>query len=390
MSNRKNISGTLLRELKAFYKGRRCVISKNDANTDWHHLDENSSNTTFVNLVPICRDYNNLLEQYRRFELKIDSLKGCDPDFSPESIICKSRHYFLCGEVALAYGCARLASWMCRRYSSLFQQEENHIQYSLRAMYYARHSAKQNLMIDIIERDFIPYVQTSISSNEKIQLLEEMASIYQEYGCNEKAKDLFDLINSKKISICTEGKYLQETRFLRRSAIINIQEISNISDALDKLKEADKYAKDSNTKVGIMNAIAWAKMSTNNAIPAIDILKPIIDKIFTQDGLPNTLLVAPWNAIETLLTYNGALLMVEKKNQRIIKKIENQLKYIAKIHGAENIQLRPLAYRLSSQFKGQMIPQIGQFYIEIASPKCDIMNFELDSILKKVINRIKL
>jgi len=389
VSKRKSISDSLLRNLSAFYKGRRCIISENGANTDWHHLDENSSNTTFVNLIPISRDYNNLLERYRRIEAKADNWKGYDPIFFPEGLNNKSKHHFMRGDVALAYGCARLASWMCRRYPSLFQKEKSHIQYSLDAMNCARHSAMQNLMIDIIERDFIPYLQVSVSSIEKIKILEEMAAIYQEYGLINEARELFDLINSNKNLISKEEQYLQEARFLRRLAIINIQEKRDIIDAVDKLNAADKYA-DSNKRVAIQNALAWTKMSTNNATNAIDFLNPIVDKVFTRDGLPDTLFVAPWNAIETLLTYYGALLMKEKRNAKAIKNVEEQLIYILQTYKNKDMQLRPIAYSLSSQFRGHSISKIEQLYTEILKPSNDIMSFALNSILIKVVKLIRL
>ena len=66
-------------------------------------------------------------------------------------------------------------------------------------------------------------------------------------------------------------------------------------------------------------------MSTNNATNAIDFLNPIVDSVFTRDGLPDTLFVAPWNAIETLLIYYGALLMKEKKNGKAIKNYKKNI-----------------------------------------------------------------
>ena len=390
MSNRKIISNILLRKLISFYGGRRCVISNNTLNTDWHHLDENSANTVFTNLVPIYRDYNNLLEQYRRLEQYKSGWIGIDPTFSPNSIILISRHHFLTGEVALSYGCARIATWMVRLYPKLFSSM-SHISYSLEALYSAKHAAEQNLIIDIINRDFLPYIQ-EIPDIEKIQILEEIASIYQEYGFNKEAQEIFDKITSKIRLIDTDERFIREVRILRRTALINIQEQSRIIEAVENLETASSLTNknSSNKAVGIINAIAWASMSSGNSTKAIDLLKPVIEHVFKKDGQHNPLLVAPWNAIETLLTYYSAVITKEKQNRRLTKSIEDQLKYIASRNLNNGLQLRPIAYKLSSQFKGYEIEELKRLYNEFFTPRLDKMSKSLNTVLKKITNNINL
>ena len=304
MNKRVEVSNALLRKLKLFYKDKRCVLTKSIFNVDWHHLDENHANTCFQNLIPLSRDYNNLLEQYRRIEKnKYNDWYGYDPSFSPESMVFTSRHFYMQGEVALAYGCARLASWLVRLYPSIFGRYKNHLIYSLEAMKSARHSGEQELIKDIIGRDFIPYID-KFRIAEKLQLLEEAASIFQEYGDYVNAKEIFDILNTKYKTYIKRDALETQIRLLRRSAILHLQEHDKLLDALAMLKMArdNNGASDTNRLAGIINSTAWTYMSLEQVDKAIESLDEVMERAFKSDGLHNSLFVGPWNAFETLLT----------------------------------------------------------------------------------------
>ena len=190
---RKRLSKNLLRQLNAFYGGRRCVITDSPNNTDWHHLDDNPSNSIFPNLIPLSRDYNSTLELYRRYQQSISVWKGTHPLLTPQFLLIYSNYHFRAGQVQLAYGCSRLAGWLIKLYPALHSPEIDIFDCILQALSCARHAASPVLILDIINRDVISILQKRKASlYNRIRLEQEFASLFQEYGLMARASELFE------------------------------------------------------------------------------------------------------------------------------------------------------------------------------------------------------
>jgi hypothetical protein len=65
---RRRISDALERQLTKFYGGKRCVVTGVTEDTgvaiDWAHLDEDRSNTTFDNVVPLSSGFNRIQQTW--------------------------------------------------------------------------------------------------------------------------------------------------------------------------------------------------------------------------------------------------------------------------------------------------------------------------------------
>lgn len=76
---RKKATSLVEKRLHAYYGGKRCVVIRQLGDVDWHHLDDDIQNSTFVNLVPLGRDFNlNLRDLRKRTDTPL--LPRLDPD----------------------------------------------------------------------------------------------------------------------------------------------------------------------------------------------------------------------------------------------------------------------------------------------------------------------
>jgi hypothetical protein len=97
-----------IRSAEIFFKGKICVVRGTDAGVDWHHLDENSSNWFFENIIPIEKTNNGQIEIHRR-----DSPRQLLPeDCEPRVLEIAGSNNYQKARFHRAYGCTRLAGFL--------------------------------------------------------------------------------------------------------------------------------------------------------------------------------------------------------------------------------------------------------------------------------------
>ena len=392
-NDRKQPSSNLLKRLGIFYGGRRCVVSGLDQNSDWHHLDDNPGNTCFSNLIPLGRDHNNKLEIYRRYQGKEDVWKGYDIELEPGILLITSRKHFISGDIGLAYGCSRLAVWMINLYPSLFGKYDRNAYWELvfQALSCARHADSQELIEDIIGRDIEKHLATLNGDKNNVFLIAlEFASILQEYLCISDADELFVFIDDKLKKMPYErADFL--SKMMRRISLSNIIKSNNIAKTIDMLSEADKLVLSSsaNLHVGVANARAWLYLAKSNPVKAIDTILPIIDNIFGNNGSYKKEIVTPWNALESIITYNRALEMIDTKNNGKAKKSAfEQLKYTLNFFRLKCIGLRPIAYNLSVSSDGEKSYELSDIYDRFIVQQQNIINKSLYLQIKRIFSQL--
>ena len=394
---RKKLNKKIYRQLIEFFNGIRCVISSSIENCDWHHLDDNPGNTTFSNLVPISRDYNNKLENYRRYQLNGGIWKGYDEFLAPESLLLLSRRYFRFGEIAQAYGCSRIATWLIKNYPSIFNKHdsvnEDYLYCVLQTLSCARHAASPILIEDIIFRDLNSVVIDGITNPAmRIQLGLELAALLQEYGYFQDADEVFCLLEDA-IKRHRYSRDLFLGRLWRRVALLKVASSTNLIHAGELLEEADKLVSQpsANLHVGVVNAQAWRSLSKGNPIEAIDMELPVIKKIFLSNGNFNRDLVAPWNALESIMTYTRALESIEKNiKSRRLGAANEQMEYMLEYFGRKAIQLRPLAYDLSVKVNGYTSKVLLNKYEKHLRVRSDFIGSSLLSCIRYTIRLLGL
>jgi hypothetical protein len=341
---RQNTSHSLARELELYYGGKRCVVTKSDQ-CEYHHLDDNDSNTTFVNLVPLASTLNcpTLRDACKR-KRKSLPVTLC-AELEPDNLLQRGNLHFAEWNISLAYGCARLAFYIGMNY--LDMDAESRLPFSCAAMYFARHSANHALIKDILERDFFPIINSQqLSEKMRYIIIQELAGIYSEHGHHKESLSLYQMIPKVLISVSSEINAKKYSAVLRRKAtsIIADHGATAIAKALlSDARDACPFSK--NLEVSIANTLAWSCLSENDYKGAIDILKPLHDQyntaIFSPSDIIKPISITAWNAAEVFHSYSIAASHLGKNYKRSAEKALHHASLIYTKTGAFPFVLRP-------------------------------------------------
>jgi hypothetical protein len=341
---RQNPSESVKRELEHYYGGKRCVVTKNDA-CEYHHIDDDDSNTSFVNLVPLKSTFNSPKLRDARKKQKKSEPVVLSSDLDPEALIHRANWHFARWDIALAYGCARLAFFIGMNY--LDMNTESRLPYSCAAMYFARHSCNYDLIRDILKRDFMPIAQSGqVSSGMRTLIIQELAGIYSENGKYKESLRLYQLIPDSIATATSEMTAGKFSALLRRKATSIIAEQGSTARSDSLLKDAvDTNPHSENLTASIANTLAWNCLSNRDYRNAMDFLEPIheryVSKIFTADDYIEPIAITAWNAAEVFHSYGVAASHLGKKYQTKSDKALAHASQIYRQCGASPITLRP-------------------------------------------------
>lgn len=271
-----------VRQLEAFYGGNFCIVRSNRYQqhpAEWHHLDDNNKNDDFSNIVPIngqlniwLRDINNQIKtntelvQIPSSELRSDVLQAT-------AVI-----HFADWNLARAYGCARLASFVARRY--LNWPIEIRLEYALQALFYARHCRNFHLLFDVYKRDVIPDLHKldSISSVIAAALFNELGDTFSDNGAASLACRMYEI--TLGFGKAAQQSHFRPFRFasrLRKSAAAHgiIEQSLNVTKKQLEQSLAEAPA-DENQEVIVANALAIVLLHHGYDTDARDALEPLV------------------------------------------------------------------------------------------------------------------
>ena len=195
---RQKLSKNVERELERYYGGKRCIVTKNKS-CEYHHIDDDDTNTSFVNLVPLMSTFNSPKLRDARKKQKKSNPVVLPAQLDPEALITQADLHFKQWDIALAYGCARLAYFIGINY--LGMNVESCLPYSCAAMYFARHSCNDDLIRDILKRDFMPIANTGqVASGMRTLMIKEIAGIYSEKARYKESLGLYRLIPNSSVN----------------------------------------------------------------------------------------------------------------------------------------------------------------------------------------------
>lgn len=340
---RQRLSSNVERELERYYRGKRCVVTKSKF-CQYHHIDDDEFNTSFVNLVPLASTFNSpTLRDARKKEDK--SVPVVLPaELDPEALIHQANLHFAQWDTARAYGCARLASWIGMNY--LGMKAKSRLPYSCAALYFARHSCNYDLIRDILKRDVMPIAQSEpASAGIRALIIQDLTGIFTEAGRHKESLCLYQFIPESIATAAPEttGKF---SALLRREAtsIIAEQGSTTRSDSLLKdARNANPHSENLTASIG--NTLAWDCLSSGDYHGAMDILDPLheryVSNIFTANDNIGPISVTAWNAAEIFHSYGVAASHLGKKYQT---KSDQALAHASQIYahcGAFPFELRP-------------------------------------------------
>ena len=367
MRSRVPVSTCTEQQLRLFFRQRRCVVSLSTTNTEWHHLDDDRGNTVFANLIPVQRDINLQILRYRAYESDNATLRGYNPSLTPDALLILSRQHFSNLDVPPAYGAARLAIWLQKLFPHVFPTST--IVSSMgQALSCARHAAAPQLIRDILSRDFAPIVRSQrLLVSERVEAQLDLANTLQDYCIIHKADDLLDAARRK---IHATNNPATNARLMRRRAISGIYCAADPRAARTLLVEATKQSPlGANDIVGNVNALAWCDLAIGKAAAARDRLLEITAQIFDRKGEYRKDLVAPWNALESLLTLVTAAQHDYRKHRRNTMHIVEQLRYCCERFAQRGAQLRPIALELATSYRGVRVASSRELYMRLVGPR---------------------
>src|SRR4051812_45921413 len=113
--SRKRLSLRIARRLETYFGEKRCVVSGTE-HAEYHHLDEDDTNTTFVNLVPLGATFNSPV---LRDAKKVSPNLLIRAELNPNTLLHTAHKHFSVWNVPAAYGCARLAYFIAKLYLAM-------------------------------------------------------------------------------------------------------------------------------------------------------------------------------------------------------------------------------------------------------------------------------
>lgn len=163
------------RELQVYFRDTRftsgnptCVVT---ANTDytWHHLNHVNDDHRLSNIVPLAGRLNINL-----FNAKND-LYALDPELECAELKKTARDAFWReGQVARAFGCARIAYYVAQYKNASFSDQ---LDYARQALYYARHKPNYRIVEDLVAET----VLKPLEEHEEPVSPEVVRSLLQEF-----------------------------------------------------------------------------------------------------------------------------------------------------------------------------------------------------------------
>jgi len=295
---RKPISPQVLRQLHEYYGGKRCVVLNEPMSVDWHHLDDDDTNSTFENLVPLSRDFNLNLRDVRDHP---DT--PLDPRLDPEILLARARLHFAAWEPALAYGAARLAKFIASQY--LHWEIERLAGLLSAVLYFVRTRTNYHLIQDVIMRDLMPAATSGrLSARSRGAILRELANLLADHGYANEALQLYCIVDVLQPVNPSDARDL--AAFLRRKymAFGAASGWSHQREAEAAYRDALAMDGGENLKVSVANSRAWTYLDSGDAHRAYETLHPLFVRyrrtVFSPTGAPKPVNVTAWNIAELM------------------------------------------------------------------------------------------
>jgi tetratricopeptide (TPR) repeat protein len=274
-------------------------------NVDWHHLDDDVTHSSFVNLVPLGRDFNlNLRDLRKRPDTPLR------PDLNPDNLLRRAALHFSHWEIALACGAARLSTFVGRLY--LQWSADRQVPSVVATLYYARNRTDYDLIADLLTRDLSPLIDLgSLSRRSQASILKELASLFTEHGHAKEAVELYELVDNllpiAEVDSPREFGALLRRRFMTAGAASGW---SNQREAEAGYKHALESDPSENLAASVGNSRAWTYIDQREFGQAYDVLLPLFQKYrhkaFTPGGALEPVDVTIWNIAEIMHGFSVA------------------------------------------------------------------------------------
>jgi hypothetical protein len=376
------------RRLRRYFGGKRCVVTGNDLDAEWHHLDDDPSHSTFANLLPLSSSLNRHLRDLRN-RATAKRMLTMSPRLGPRYLERTARNLFDLWDVARSYGCARLAFFVLSSY--LRASVDETIPVACQALYYARHRLDYDLLTDVLTRDIAPVIQSAskLSPETAAALFREFAGLYSDHGRPQEAEELYVSLRSLPTSSSRLiSDPVEYGALLRREAMTLGARGERIQEVLSRLRDAEGVASGrENLSLSIVNTLVWLLFARGEFKMALAHLEPYYAtyRRAVWKGGPDLepVAVSPWNIAELDLNYGIALANVRPHGwKRSAAEATQVAKQVYEASGAHLFELHP-GFRT-----GVLSDLDGDLFSAILPWQRPDLPVSIDRVVKEVAARV--
>lgn len=344
------------RDLRSFYGKKQCVVTLNDLNAEWHHLDEDNRNSIFQNLIPLERNLNWQLHKWNK---QLTQYKdGRQPNYGFQfntklewpNLLTVINNHKLAGRYSSAYGCCRLGAFIIRKYHPILMDKdpERVWEFIIQSLYFLPYCMDERLLIDVLKRDVLnPNSKEYCSSKSKIKILHLIANILQDYGEYDSVNELHTTIRKLRDHSNTSTRSDQSYASLLRRMAINAPETARDRRlAISRLNEAEQIAQGSHDfYVSVQNAKSWNYINGPNpdSVNPLDSIEQLFKKTNLLEPSKRTNAVFLQNLVEVALGYGYFVQSRSKTDDKRVEKARQGIlevsKMIDQVQG--KFQMRP-------------------------------------------------
>lgn len=302
------------RRLNGYFGGKRCVVRGDPVNSEWHHLDDDTSNGRYANFIPIGSEMNLALRDARGASTRGETPTLRFGELTPSALLAQAAVWHAKWETGLAYGCSRLAAFIASAY--LGEPADRVLAYACDAIYYARHRFDATLIEDTLSRNIVPHLApASPLSGATIGLiLTQLAGICSEFGLIREAAEIFEAVDRLGVGSGSSSS-IREAALMRRHAMVSGTLGAPRREVDAQLRESVALANgDPNAELSAATTKTWFGQLDEDWTGVVDLLEPLYARhrptFLRNPGRASA--VTAWNLSELFLGFGMAHALADR------------------------------------------------------------------------------
>ena len=273
-----------IRDVDRFYGCKVCVVSgASKDETHYHHLDENSDNWFFENVVPLAAGLNEAIDTHRKRTTGKKWPPAIDDNLRPGKLLDAAISHLSHHNRSSSYGCSRLASFIAIRYE--VQMEDLAARCAEHSLYSARPTGHLCLAADTLKRTILDGIfkrnLETVNAVSWAELVKEIGCYYLEFGLPRawsRCEDLTERLianNESREAVILKLRTRQHHAFV----LLKRGKLSEGSDQLEEITERMVQIKYPTGPANNLQHYMAAQITAENIDGALATLEAVKKKI---------------------------------------------------------------------------------------------------------------
>lgn len=236
-----------IKSATSFFGAKRCILTEQNKQVDWHHLDENSSNWIAQNIIPLGSGFNQEIERTRK-----DRFLRVSVELDPQVLLVKGARLFERGLFSASYGVSRLGCFLSTR---LEVTPETRLNLAAGALISLRSIPDSAFISDTLKRSVLPLLRSPESKEigrfARFRVALEIAALWRDFGGYSQSVSILD--SKAALPDLSEGKRSIHPSRAGHCRATNLMKL-HPSDAENVLRQAQGQAEQIGFAFGVSNA----------------------------------------------------------------------------------------------------------------------------------------